>query len=226
MSTEPSQDLDIPRHKLEIPKGYKPNTAELRVLNPKEFVFAAEYIKTLKATPSARTAGFSESVATKNSYSWVVGFHRKSQKPHLRYYIAKKLQDARDKELKILERAASQHAINANWVLNESKNIYDKAAGHEPMSHKVSIDDNGEEIEEPVYKVDLSNALKALDQVAKNKLVDAYNNTIEIGADSTLGNLLSNINTTTKPPSLIEGDYKDISHGDDDQLPDLEDSKP
>lgn len=117
-------------------------------LTDKQELFCKEYLVDMNATRAAKAAGYSEKTAQK------IGSENLS-KPDIQAYL-KQIMQARSDKLK----------IDAEWVLNSAKQIFDRCMQHEPVI--VSGEPTGE------YKFDSTGANKALDTIGKHVDVQAF----------------------------------------------------
>lgn len=117
-------------------------------LTAKQDAFCQEYLIDLNATQAALRAGYSEPTARS------IGSENLS-KPDIQSRIAE-LMSARSKKTE----------INAEWVLNGAKKVYDRCMQEE------QVISNGAPTGE--YKFDSSGANKALDLIGKHVDVQAF----------------------------------------------------
>jgi phage terminase small subunit len=118
-------------------------------LAPKQLLFCQEYLIDLNARQAAIRAGYSEKTASEMGYENL-------NKPHIAEYITELKKERSDKT-----------AIDAAWVLNAAKKIYDRC-----MQEEAVVDKEGGTTGE--FKFEHSGANKALDTIGKHIDVQAF----------------------------------------------------
>lgn len=118
-------------------------------LTDKQELFCKEYMIDLNATQAAIRAGYSGKTAG------AIGTENLA-KPA----IQERLQE-------LIKARSDKLQIDADWVLNSAKQVFDRCMQHEPVI--VAGEPTGE------YKFDSSGANKALDTIGKHVDVQAFN---------------------------------------------------
>lgn len=117
-------------------------------LTAKQEAFCLEYLVDLNATQAAIRAGYSQKTAG------AVG-HENLKKPEIEQKIAELMKERSEKT-----------KIDAQWVLESAKKVFDRCMQHEPVMS------NGEPTGE--YKFEHSGANKALEIIGKHVDVRAF----------------------------------------------------
>lgn len=133
-------------------------------LTAKQEQFCNEYLLDLNATQAAIRSGYSENTASETGYENL----RKPQ-------IASRISELMDERTKRIQ-------IDADWVLQAQKEVYEVAMGIKPT--KVLVRDSiGDGMTEHVvhehHKHDLSAANKALETIGKHVNVQAWKEKID-----------------------------------------------
>ena len=122
-------------------------------LTPKQEAFCMEYLKDLNATQAAIRAGYKETNAKQQGCENL-------SKPDIADRIAE-LMEERNKAVK----------LDAQWVLESAKKVFDRCMQHEPVI--VGGEPTGE------YKFEHSGANKALEIIGKHVDVQAFKERVE-----------------------------------------------
>lgn len=133
-------------------------------LTDKQQKFCNEYLLDLNATQAAIRAGYSENTASETGYENL-------RKPQIATCISE-----------LMEERNKRTQIDADWVLQAQKEVYDVAMGIKPT--KVLVRDSicdgmTEHVVHEHHKHDLSAANKALETIGKHVNVQAWKEKID-----------------------------------------------
>lgn len=88
-----------------------------------------------------------------------------------------------------LDKISEETSINAQWVLDQAVELFKKCMGETAYPNKISSD--GKEVEEMMRSFNPSGAIRALELIGKNVLVNAFQNRLEISNQPDLEEILS-----------------------------------
>jgi phage terminase small subunit len=176
-------------------------------LDLKEAIFVSTYIKTKNCRRSAIEAGYSEAYAASKACHWVKPNIRLNKKLNIFAAIHSHSTKIQQKAVNTaINRAASsitREVIDSQWVLKKSVEHFEKSSGEIPthISRMVDPLTGAEKIIEH-FDYDGNQVAKGIEMVAKNRLVKAFSNEIEINTDSSLAQLLLGIGGQSGPPTI------------------------
>jgi len=185
-----------------------------RILDEKELKFVSAYLLKRNASEAARDAGYKPSTASSKGWSWVICDIEKNTKPWIFRAICQSEHRITEKSVKLIAERISDKVIDASFVEKKTVELLHKSNGDIPTHYKPRINkDTGEEEMIPQYSFSQQGVAKSLELLGKHKNIRAFDNSLELTADSPLANILKNLGSTTKPPVLAREHNGDISDG-------------
>ena len=150
-----------------------------RPIPAKRKLFAEKFIVYRKGAKAAIEAGYSKNRAKQTAYEL--------------------LKDPRVLDIIFagIEKSSKETGVDAKWVLKGAKEMYERCMQHKPVMEKV----DGKWVESGEYTFDSAGAGKALKLAGDHINVQAFKENVVVNASKDLLDFLSNIPSTTGPPS-------------------------
>ena len=185
-----------------------------KLLDEKELKFVRSYLLNRKAAVAAREAGYKASTASAKGWSWVICDIEKNTKPWVFRAICQSEHRITEKSVKLIAERISDKVIDASFVEKKTVELLHKSNGDIPTHYKPRINkDTGEEEMIPQYSFSQQGVAKSLELLGKHKNIRAFDNSLELTADSPLASILKNLGSTTKPPVLARQPNGSLSDG-------------